>query len=1017
MTGLLPPRRTIVLAAPLLALMACESATGPRDQGPATLVASAEISLDAQDLPAGFYFLPPMAKKPSHGGVFDAGASPVVEVCASMECALPLHASFSMTEGTGSERLRLEEEDERYIVNWHTGHTGAAAGQTYRVRVLVDDLVLGYADVVVVSTGREAVTARMDGSIALIAGQTLPVAFRIETGLEPITYLSIVGHAPAADATGIDIATSISVTFSAAVDASSLTAATMSLQAGSEEISLTGLALSEGGTVVTAQPDDALDYGTTYTVTIKGGSLGVLGDDGSTIAADSAWSFTTEGAAGATYTVVVSPALATVAVGGTQQFTAVVKDAGDDVVADPDVTWTTDDPAVATVDAAGLASGVAKGEATITAEFEGVQAHAVLTVRALPVVVITSPAPDAVFEVGSSITFSGSATDSEGNDLTGSALVWSSDVDGEIGTGESVQVSTLSETGHVISLTATDAADLSASATVSLTVDAYAPLEDSFLVGSDGGRFELFDGTVVIEIPAGAVQAGVEITVTALEAPDVAGFDIIPGTLFEFSPAGITFDPPAQLTITFDPDLVPAGADLGTLYIYKLLEDGVLQMTETEFAGTDQLTTPLDGFSKFMVAMPLPGPIILTEVRILPDNREIPIAEFRSFRVIPLDQNGRTHHDMEAAWSTADAAVATVAPTTYRRAIVTGVEVGFTQVIVTSTFELGAQELTGEADVTVTGETTGLWVAGGQGTTKLATSPDGITWTARAHPTTAFGWGVKGVAYNGSMWVAVGAGSSTAPGTIATSGDGINWTAVAESPFTEANGVAWNGSMWVAVGKGTAKIATSTDGVNWTGRTAPFNDAGHGVAWGNNQWVAVGGGAAAFGPMIATSPDGITWTSRGRHFMYAGLGVAYNGSMWVATGHKGPYASDGGYPTLKTSTDGASWTARASQVTHGLSAVASNGALWVAVGNSGAGAARITTSANGLDWTLRTVPEGFTNNISAVAWNGSMWVAGGVGTGGVRLATSADGITWTVRTMPITTVSAIAWSRSIHIPY
>jgi alpha-tubulin suppressor-like RCC1 family protein len=471
MTGLLPPRRTIVLAAPLLALMACESATEPRAQGPVDLVASAEISLETQEVQGGFYFLPPMAKKPSYGGVFDAGVSPVVEVCANTDCNLPPHATFSMDTGSGSEVVRLEEEDERFVVNWHTGRTGAAAGQTYRVRVLVDDHVLGHADVAVVSTGKEAVTARSDGSVALVAGQTLPVAFRIETGTEPITYLSIVAHAPEADAMAIDIDASISVAFSAALDGSSLTATTISLLAGSEEIALTGYALSEGDALVTAQPVNALDHGTTYTVTIKGGSLGVRGDDGSTIAADSAWSFTTEEAAGATYTVVVSPALATVAVDGTQQFTAVVKDAGDDVVADPDVTWTTDDPAVATLDAAGLASGVAKGEATITADFEGVQAQAVLTVRALPVVVITSPAPDAVFEVGSSISFSGSATDSEGNDLTGSALVWTSDLDGEIGTGESVVSDALSTGVHTITLTATDGQGLIGTGSRTITVD------------------------------------------------------------------------------------------------------------------------------------------------------------------------------------------------------------------------------------------------------------------------------------------------------------------------------------------------------------------------------------------------------------------------------------------------------------------------------------------------------------------------------------------------------------------
>jgi hypothetical protein len=130
----------------------------------------------------GFYFLPPMVSNPVYSGTFDAGLSPVVEICETTACE-SLHARFSMTEGSGSETVRLVEEDSHYIVNWHTGATGAIAGQTYRVRVRVNAVVLGYASVTVVSTGREAVQVRSDGSIALVANQTLPVKFRIETGI------------------------------------------------------------------------------------------------------------------------------------------------------------------------------------------------------------------------------------------------------------------------------------------------------------------------------------------------------------------------------------------------------------------------------------------------------------------------------------------------------------------------------------------------------------------------------------------------------------------------------------------------------------------------------------------------------------------------------------------------------------------------------------------------------------------------------------------------------------------
>jgi surface protein len=174
----------------LLMIAGCDNVTSPDTS---TNVHKTEQSLETADAlntisdgvhggTEGFYFLPPMVKSPDYSGTFDAELSPVVEICETAACNT-IHASFSMTEGTGSELVRLVEEDEHYIVNWHTGETGATAGQTYRLRVVVSRVVLGHADVAMVSTGREAVEVRSDGSIALVANQTLPVKFRIETGI------------------------------------------------------------------------------------------------------------------------------------------------------------------------------------------------------------------------------------------------------------------------------------------------------------------------------------------------------------------------------------------------------------------------------------------------------------------------------------------------------------------------------------------------------------------------------------------------------------------------------------------------------------------------------------------------------------------------------------------------------------------------------------------------------------------------------------------------------------------
>src|SRR5207249_2911887 len=79
--------------------------------------------------------------------------------------------------------------------------------------------------------------------------------------------------------------------------------------------------------------------------------------------------------------VVVSPATATLdALGLTQQFTAVAKDANGNVMPGQAFTWTVDNPLVARVDAGGIVTAVANGSATITATAAGVSGTATLSI-------------------------------------------------------------------------------------------------------------------------------------------------------------------------------------------------------------------------------------------------------------------------------------------------------------------------------------------------------------------------------------------------------------------------------------------------------------------------------------------------------------------------------------------------------------------------------------------------------------------------------------------------------------
>jgi uncharacterized protein YjdB len=82
--------------------------------------------------------------------------------------------------------------------------------------------------------------------------------------------------------------------------------------------------------------------------------------------------------------VTVSPANAAITVGQTQQLTATLRDANNNVLTGRAVTWTSSNAAVATTSASGLVTAQASGSATITATSEGVGGSANITASSQP---------------------------------------------------------------------------------------------------------------------------------------------------------------------------------------------------------------------------------------------------------------------------------------------------------------------------------------------------------------------------------------------------------------------------------------------------------------------------------------------------------------------------------------------------------------------------------------------------------------------------------------------------------
>jgi hypothetical protein len=93
-----------------------------------------------------------------------------------------------------------------------------------------------------------------------------------------------------------------------------------------------------------------------------------------------------------------------------------------------------------------------------------------------PTVSITSPNDGDSFTSGTSISFTGTATDAEDGGLSG-ALVWTSSADGQIGTGGSF-ICSLTAGTHTITASVTDSGNLASSESITVTVTGGAAVID-----------------------------------------------------------------------------------------------------------------------------------------------------------------------------------------------------------------------------------------------------------------------------------------------------------------------------------------------------------------------------------------------------------------------------------------------------------------------------------------------------------------------------------------------------------
>lgn len=188
----------------------------------------------------------------------------------------------------------------------------------------------------------------------------------------------------------------------------------------------------------------------------------------------------------------------------------------------------------------------------------------------------------------------------------------------------------------------------------------------------------------------------------------------------------------------------------------------------------------------------------------------------------------------------------------------------------------------GGADIYSLAYGAGVFVAVGQAG-KVATSPNGITWTQR---TSGYSANLNGVAFGDGLFVAVGQFDSGNPANaVLTSSDAVDWTLEegGESsglPGT-LNGIAYGNGQWLAVGNAGMWITSDpTDPDAWSEENDEIKWAAH---YADGVWVATG-------VKILTSTDGDDWAEAGSPFddgtdSYA-YAVGYGDGRWIAAGQQ-----------------------------------------------------------------------------------------------------------------------------------
>jgi len=294
--------------------------------------------------------------------------------------------------------------------------------------------------------------------------------------------------------------------------------------------------------------------------------------------------------------------------------------------------WTSSDASVAVVSSAGVITGVSAGTSTITASIDGVSTSTNVRVIALiPTQLIVAPMAISL-ERGERSEITAKVLDQFGGTMNSVPVTWES---------SNANVASVSTTGTIVAVGV-------GSATITAVTGTLRAQTTVFVTREAVSRV-----VINVEFPSDGFVISSSVTATAT-AFSVRGDTITRyGTTWTSSAAGI--------------------ASISSTGIITAVSEGTAVITAT-----------IDGVSATtsvrVVAPPAPPARVPTRIEVVPVATQIERGATTTISAVVLDQFGDVVEGSEFAWTSATPNVATVS----NEGVVTGVQLGQTEVVVTS---------------------------------------------------------------------------------------------------------------------------------------------------------------------------------------------------------------------------------------------------------------------------------------------------------------------------------------------